>query len=109
MLKFDLTTQTGCKQAANFFNLKGIAEFYLLSNPILFIGKMLVDKLFTSTQESGKVIEDIIRKGREEGVDVMEIIYHDKGGFDFNAPIDGVEIKAHAGKDNTIKMKVKYK
>lgn len=73
------------------------------------LGKYIVDKLFSSPEEQGKVARDLIIAGKKEGVDEMEIELSDNGGFDVNIPLDGVKIDVHIGKNQKTKIKVKYK
>lgn len=39
----------------------------------------------------------------------MEIEFHDKGGFNLNAPIDGCKVDVHIGKDQNVRLNVRYK
>ncbi len=69
----------------------------------------MLDKIFSTPEEQGRIINDIIEKGRKEGVDEMEIEFHDKGGFNLNAPIDGCKVDVHIGKDQNVRLNVRYK
>ena len=58
-----------------------------------------------------ELAEKLIHKGKEEGVDEMEIkLKNQKPGFKMKVPIEGVEIEAaaNAGED-VMELKVKYK
>ena len=105
MKKFDLTTQDGVALAQNFLGRSLIGN----GGPLLMIGKYLLDKLFTTPEEQGEVVQNLIEKGKQEGVDEMEIELKDRGGLSFNAPIEGCNIDVHVGKDQKTTIKVKYK
>ncbi|MBD5368119.1 MAG: hypothetical protein HDR83_02485 [Bacteroides sp.] len=105
MKKFDLTTQAGVALAQNFLGTSLIGN----GGPLFIVGKYLLDKLFTTPEEQGKVVQNLIEKGKKEGVDEMEIELKDRGGLAFNAPIEGCNIDVHVGKDQKMRIKVKYK
>jgi hypothetical protein len=52
---------------------------------------------------------NVIRAGKESGVDEMEIVMSHEAGLNFKAPIEGVNISMKAGAEGNITMKVKYK
>ena len=97
MKLFDLTTNSGKIDAILF-----------AFNPILGLAKLALDKLLSS-KEQGEIAMELIRKGKEQGVKEMEITIDNKKGFDFGIPIEGVNIKAKAGNDEKIHLKVIYK
>lgn len=105
MEKFDLTTKEGINKVAKFLNRGGLLGFF----PIIDIAKILIERIFTKPEDTGKVIKDIIETGREKGVDEMEIKIKDRSGLNFDVPVEGVEIKFGIGKDSEIAMHVKYK
>ena len=76
--------------------------------------KYLFDSLAVGKQAElaqAELAEKLIHKGKEAGVDEMEIkLKNQKPGFKMKAPIDGVEIEvsANAGEDEML-IKVKYK
>ncbi len=81
MKKFDLTTQSGLVLAQNFLGQT------LITSPILILGKYIFDKLFSTPEEQGKVVRDLIEKGKKEDVDEMEIELIDKGGLNLNITV----------------------
>lgn len=103
MKKFDLTTSEGLSIAKSFLGKE------ILSHPLIVLGKMILDKLFSTPEEQGKVVRELIEKGKREGVDEMEIEMYDKGGLDIDAPIEGCKIQAHIGKNQKTRIHVKYK
>ena len=101
METFDLTTKDGMEMANKYFELTPVGMLFK-------IGKMIFDS--DSVKKQGKVAEDLIKVGKEKGVDEMEIILDNKKGFHFNAPIEeGIKIETALGSDEKIKIRVKYK
>lgn len=102
---FDLTTKDGMeiakKYVLNYFELTPVGMLYK-------IGKMIFDS--DSVKKEGKTVEDLIKVGKEKGVDEMEIILDNKKGFHFDAPIDeGIKIDTVLGSDEKVRIRVKYK
>lgn len=105
METFDLTTNEGMEMAKKYVQ----RYFELTPVGMLFkIGKMIFDS--DSVKKQGKTVEDLIKVGKEKGVDEMEIILDNKKGFHFNAPIEeNIRIETTLGSDEKIKIRVKYK
>ena len=104
MKKFDLTTREG---------IQTVKTFLTLTNPLAFIIEQGIKYLYQSmdVEAQSNIAESLIIKGKEEGIDEMEIeLNNSRGGFKISAPIDGVDINVelNAPKDKTI-VKVKYK
>ena len=102
---FDLTTKDGMeiakKYVLNYFELTPVGMLYK-------IGKMIFDS--DSVKKQGKTVEDLIKVGKEKGVDEMEITLDNKNGFHFDAPIDeGIKIDTVLGSDEKVRIRVKYK
>lgn len=102
---FDLTTKDGMeiakKYVLNYFELTPVGMLYK-------IGKMIFDS--DSVKKQGKTVEDLIKVGKEKGVDEMEIILDNKKGFHFDAPIDeGIKIDTVLWSDEKVRIRVKYK
>ena len=95
MEKFDLTTKTGKTKAFTQMSLFGLATLAL-------------DKLVSSKDQS-EIAKELIRKGKEDGVKEMEITLNNDKGFDFGVPVEGIDIKAKAGSNKKIHIKVVYK
>ena len=95
MEKFDLTTKTGKTKAFTQMSLFGLATLAL-------------DKL-VSSKDQGEIAKELIRKGKEDGVKEMEITLNNDKGFDFGVPVEGIDIKAKAGSNKKIHIKVVYK
>ena len=101
METFDLTTKAGMEIAKKYFELTPVGMLFK-------IGKMIFDS--DSVKKQGKTVEDLIKVGKEKGVDEMEIILDNKKGFHFNAPIEeDITIETTLGADEKIKIRVKYK
>ena len=95
MEKFDLTTKTGKTKAFTQMSLFGLTTLAL-------------DKL-VSSKDQGEIAKELIRKGKEDGVKEMEITLNNDKGFDFGVPVEGIDIKAKAGSNEKIHIKVVYK
>ena len=105
METFDLTTKDGMEIAKKYV----LSYFGLTPVGMLFkIGKMIFDS--DSVKKQGKTVEDLIKVGKEKGVDEMEITLDNKNGFHFDAPIDeGIKIDTVLGSDEKVRIRVKYK
>ena len=53
--------------------------------------------------------EKLITKGKENGVDEMDITMDNSRGFKLKVPIEGVDIETKLGADEKMHVKVKYK
>lgn len=107
MKKYDLTSSKGLQNA-----MKYIGDNVFTINPALGLAKYVVDKfsdLSKSWESQRDTALELIRKGKEQGVDEMEITMSNKRGFRLNAPVDGVNIDTMIGADEKMHVKVKYK
>ena len=105
METFDLTTKDGMeiakKYVLSYFELTPVGMLYKL-------GKIIFDS--DRVKKQGKTVEDLIKVGKEKGVDEMEITLDNKNGFHFDAPIDeGIKIDTVLGSDEKVRIRVKYK
>ena len=105
METFDLTTKDGMeiakKYVLSYFELTPVGMLYKL-------GKIIFDS--DRVKKQGKTVEDLIKVGKEKGVDEMEITLDNKNGFHFDAPIDeGIKIDTVLGSDEKARIRVKYK
>lgn len=111
--KFDLTTPEGFGKVAEFLSnekiIKGFQILFPVHSLLLKLGKTLMDKVFSTPEEMRKVVNDLIREGKERGVEEMEIRMKDKGGINLDGIIcDAGNVNFHFGKDQEIIMNVKY-
>lgn len=107
MEQYDLTNNKGLAKAAGV-----LSDNLLLVNPGLALGKYLIDKVTDLTKTwavQRETAEKLIKKGKEDGVDEMEITMDNHRGFKMNVPIDGVQINTHLGANEKMVVKVKYK
>jgi hypothetical protein len=93
---FDLTTKEGHENALTVF---------LMVNPpmaaAVWLGKTLFDGISTltsganekETEEQRKVAIDIIKAGKENGADEIEITMSQKAGIGLGSDVDGVPIE----------------
>lgn len=105
METFDLTTKDGMeiakKYVLSYFELTTVGMLYKL-------GKIIFDS--DRVKKQGKTVEDLIKVGKEKGVDEMEITLDNKKGLHFDAPIDeGIKIDTVLGSDEKVRIRVKYK
>ncbi|MCH5230864.1 MAG: hypothetical protein J1F43_03630 [Muribaculaceae bacterium] len=100
---FNLTTKEGRDNAM---------ESLLCINPLLYFGKKILDSVIDKDQSSmkdqHKIAEDLILKGKEQGVKNMRIKLKSDKGFKLSVPIEGVNIDTKAGSDNEIEVEVSY-
>lgn len=81
-------------------------------SPIVSIGKYIFEKLFSkdTIKAQQEAAESLIKKGKENGVDEMEITVDNTRGFKLNVPMDDdVKIDTVVGADEKMVIKVKYK
>ena len=116
MASFDLTTQNGFNTAKDFLssNKSGILDF--IQNPATALIKMALEKGYDLLTQKDKIeaqkdmVSTLIKQGKENGVDNMEIIVDNTVGLSFNgSQIDGCPIKATFGSNDKMTIKVQYK
>jgi hypothetical protein len=107
--KFDLTTEEGRKIALTITQALFPIEYW--------IGKALFEGISSLTSganekeiaEQRKAAIDIIRAGKENGADEIEITMSQKAGVGLASDVDGVPIDFIVGASGTMKLKIKYK
>ena len=112
--EFDLTSAEGLKLAKQFAS---IAFFPFREPPIIFLVRkgfeffsdVLNNANERTLQEQRKTAVDIIKAGKESGVDEIEIELDQKVGVDIGADLEGIPVKFMVGKNGKMKLKVKYK
>ena len=102
-LTLDLTTKEGRENASR------LLEIGLMFNPILYLAFKLIDKHQEGQRQQEKIVENIIVKGKEQGVDSMTIKMNNVKGFKLNIPVEDVKIDTTIGANDTITLNVKYK
>ena len=116
MASFNLTTQNGFNTAKDFLlsNKSGILGF--IQNPATALIKMALEKGYDLLTQKDKIeaqkdmVSTLIKQGKENGVDNMEIIVDNTVGLSFNgSQIDGCPIKATLGSNDKMTIKVQYK
>lgn len=103
---FDLTNSKGIQKIAELIYPLAI------SNPTLFLAKYAIDKFtdLTKSWETQKdVIEKLIKRGKNEGVDEMEITIQNSRGLKLNIPAEEAQIDTVIGSDEKMHIRVKYK
>lgn len=109
---FDLTTEEGRKKALAITSI-----FFPTLIPLAWLGKTLFNGISSLTsganekeiEEQRKVAIDIIRAGKENGADEIEITMSQKAGVGLTSDVDGIPIEFIAGASGKMKLKVKYK
>ena len=116
MEKYDLTNKSELVKVTKELMSGPFAKTLLATNPMIPVitefGKIVLDKMFsTETLKLQKeTAEQLIKRGKEEGVDEMEITVKNSRGFKLNMPIDeSVKIDTMIGADEKMHIKVKYK
>ena len=116
MASFNLTTQNGFNTAKDFLssNKSGILDF--IQNPATALIKMALEKGYDLLTQKDKIeaqkdmVSTLIKQGKENGVDNMEITVDNTVGLSFNgSQIDGCPIKATLGSNDKMTIKVQYK
>ena len=116
MASFDLTTQNGFNTAKDFLlsNKSGILDF--IQNPATALIKMALEKGYDLLTQKDKIqaqkdmVSTLIKQGKENGVDNMEITVDNTVGLSFNgSQIDGCLIKATLGSNDKMTIKVQNK
>ena len=106
MEKYDLTKKSGYDKAIALLNVYSMTFFPMLT--VYKVAKWIFDS--NSAEKQGKIAEDLIKVGKERGVDEMEITLDNKKGLPFDAPIDeGIKIDTVLGSDEKVRIRVKYK
>ena len=116
MEKYDLTNKKELIKVTKDIMSGPFANALIAVNPlvpvILKFGGMILDKIYsTETLKLQKdTAEQLIKRGKENGVDEMEITVKNSRGFKLNVPIDdGIKIDTMIGADEKMHIKVKYK
>lgn len=99
MKRYDLTTKDGFKNAASI-----IAE-----PPIFWLFRIIFERAVPSHEEQRKTAEELIKAGKENGVDEMEITISKGVEGKINVPMDDVKIDVGASIGDKVTVKVKYK
>ena len=104
-MNFDLTTKEGQKEASQYLvpGLLGIIS------PPLGIVAWLISKNEKSTIKQIELVEKLIKTGKENDVDNLEITVDKKVGLSLGANIEGGTINTTLGSDDKMTLKVKYK
>jgi len=102
---FDLTSREGAKKAID--QIKKMAG----PNPLLWVIGKIVDSTAPAiaVSKQADAAAEIIRAGKENGVDKMTIVMDEQAGAHFKAPIEGVDIAASIGSKGKVTIDVTYK
>ena len=101
MKQFNLTTKDGLLVAKELISLNPVANFLMKT----------IEKVISSdsSKEQAKIAEKLIKRGKEDNVDEMEITLNNTKGLDMIIPMDRVEITTMVGSKEETVIKVKYK
>ncbi len=105
-MEFNVTTADGLKQALESFDKHG-----WIYAPGPWLLKKAWDWISSpdTIQEQRKMAIDLIKAGRDNGVDEMKITLDQAAGIDIGADVEGIPIKAKIGKSGKMTLEVKYK
>lgn len=116
MEKYDLTNKNELIKVIKDIMSGPFTNALLAANPLFPViaefGKFVLDKIYsTETLKLQKdTAESLIKRGKENGVDEMEITVKNSRGFKLNVPIDdGIKIDTTIGADENVHIRVKYK
>jgi hypothetical protein len=107
-LAFDLTTPEGRKNAIDAFDKYG----WILAWPTWLIRqayKVMTEGAIASTEAQKNAAVDLIRAGRDHGVDKMTIKLQRTAGIDLGSEVDGIPIKLKVGDSGTVEIAVQYR
>ena len=103
-MRFDLTTVEGKKSAKELAEIMGFG-----------LHVFLIEKVFDffsnddTIKEQRQTAVDIIKAGKENNADEIEVTLDQNAGIDIQSEIEGIPAKIKIGKDGKMKIKVKYK
>lgn len=102
MKHYNLTTIEGLKVAK---------EVLTSVNPFANLAVKVVEKILSSdsSKEQARIAEKLIKQGKENNVDEMEITLRNAKGIDLKIPTDGVDVTMTVGANEMTTLKVKYK
>lgn len=103
---FDLTSKNGVTALLPFLNNSAALTS---SQPSLIDISKSFFGLGSTTEKQRKLIEDIIKTGKEKGVDEMEIIVDNKRELDLKLPSGIGDITFSPRTKSTTVIRVKYK
>jgi len=103
-MKFDLTTKEGIKSAKELAISMGFG-------PHVFVIEKVFDFFSNddTIKEQRQTAVDIIKAGKENNADEVEITLDQRAGIDIQSDLDGLPAKVKIGKDGNMTIKVKYK
>ncbi|MCB1144289.1 MAG: hypothetical protein H7A24_17415 [Leptospiraceae bacterium] len=104
---YDLTTEEGKKDV--FRNFKEV--LYTMS-PLLGVSKLLIDKVFSHSDEIAKQAEiatKIIKTGKENGVSEMKIKVSQEAGIKIKSEFPDLPLSFNLGNEGKMEITVKYK
>src|SRR4051794_19323187 len=113
---FDVRTPEGRRSAIEAYDKYG----WVVTGPLWIywkLGKAIVKGFRSLTVEANlreieaqrQAATEIIRLGKEQGVDELEITMSQQAGIGFKSPVDGVPIQFNVGASGTMTLKVKYR
>jgi len=106
-MKFDLTTEEGIKSLRKSELIRYMPQLDLM----LFIAEKAFS-VFSNTdtiKEQRQTAVDIIKAGKENNVDEVEITLDQRAGIDLQSDLAEFPLRAKIGKDGKMNIKVKYK
>jgi len=108
-MKQDLTSKNGLKTASE----------YLKKNQLYFAGGLpgmallaAKEMLFSEDQKTNKQIkiaEDLIKHGKEQGVDSMTVKVNNKAGAHLKSSLKEFPLEFNLGSNNDVEVTVNYK
>lgn len=112
--KFDITTKAGLLETLKF--LDSDPRFESMGDPISRFGikkaahalESLLSTTESTLQQQRQTAVDIIKAGKDAGVDSLEVTLDQHVGLHFGSNVDGIPIKATMGKSGSMIIKATY-
>lgn len=105
---FDLTTNEGRENAIAAFDKYGWAIPYA---NMIWLARKAADWFspIDTIEAQKKTAIDLIKAGRNNGVDTMKITLDQNAGLDFRTDVDGIPITCRIGKNGHMTIDVTYR
>lgn len=103
----DLTTKKGMQESLNYLKVWAEVMFPLQTAVIKGI-RSLMDTS-AKTTEQARLAGELIKKGKEEGVDSMKIKLSNEAGIKLKSSMPDYPIEAKIGSDGVMELEVRYK
>lgn len=108
-MKQDLTTKNGLKNASDFLKKNGVYLAGGLPGIAILAVKEILFSADKKTNTQIKVAENLIKRGKEQGVDSMTVKVNNKTGAHLKSSMKDYPLEFTLGSNNDVEVTVKYK